>query len=1042
MNKTELGFGIMRFQNDRDEVDYDIVINTIQAYMRGGYCYFDLHPGYVMGKAQMILREYVVKKYPRVCFFVANKMPYYGIYNYNDYEKIFEEELKECGLEYFDNYMLHAITKDVYEMHVKLGGFQFLEHLKTEGLVKNIGFSFHDKPELLDLILSEHPEIDFVQLQINLYDWENAVISSKECYEIAMKYKKDIYVMEPLKGGGLINATVWNSKLTQSEVAKMCLEFVANLDGIKIILSGMTAPNQVFENRETIANAKKRNPAKSIDVLNICKAYDSGNRIQCTKCGYCKRECPKSIAIPEIITLINSCGNVGVNDTTAMGRHKIFYRGYIETGQNAGACVQCGRCEKHCPQKIEIKKFMNKAKMMFEEGYNVGTRYTDERNAQILISLLKQHNIKKIVASPGTTNVCFVSSVQSDPFFTIYSAPDERSAAYIACGIAQEDGLPVVLSCTGATSSRNYYPGLTEAFYSKLPIIAVTSSRRSDRIGHNFDQVTDRTCPPKDVVKLSVNAPYVRDKEDEWECEIAINRAILETKRYGGTPVHINLETMYSSNANVKVLPTARVIKRFFVNDDMPEIEAYRVAIIVGNHSKWSDSLTEAVDEFCEKYNGAVFCDHTSNYHGKYKIFANILSVQKNRNFEFGKTNLIISIGNISSSEYGIQSSESWRVNPDGEIRDTFWNLTNVFEMDELSFFQRYCKFRKNVKNLEYFSTCIDEETSLERKIPNLPFSNAYLASVTIDRLTKGSVLHLAIRNSLRTWNYFRADKSILCHANTGGFGIDGSISTILGNSLISNKVCYCVLGDLAFFYDINALGNRHINNNIRILLVNNGTGMEMQFTGFLADKVGADKDSYIAATGHYGNKSGGLVKNLAENLGFAYLSAKNKEEYEKCLDLFCAKELLNRPIILEAFIEKEDEDKAYTLISEINGTKESVINIKKIQPSLRFVDVEDKEIVIFGTGACFRDHLGYVMDKTNIKYACDNNPDKWGKEVAPGIKCISPDELLDLKNPFVLISLVRAEDAMQVTNQLIDMGIECFDHILNWLRYEEGTSD
>ena len=215
--------------------------------MEGEYCYFDLHPAYVMSKAQMILREYVVKQYPRDRFMVANKMPYYEIYDYSDYDKIFMDELENCGLDYFDNYMLHAITKEVYEMHEKLGGFEFLENLKIRGLAKKIGFSFHDSPDLLDYILAKHPEIDFVQLQINLYDWENETIASRKCYEIARKYGKDIYVMEPLKGGGLINATSHNSKLTQSEVAQMCLAFLAGLEGIKVVLSGMTMPKQVFD---------------------------------------------------------------------------------------------------------------------------------------------------------------------------------------------------------------------------------------------------------------------------------------------------------------------------------------------------------------------------------------------------------------------------------------------------------------------------------------------------------------------------------------------------------------------------------------------------------------------------------------------------------------------------------------------------------------------------------------------------------------------------------------------------------------------------
>lgn len=175
---------------------------------------------------------------------------------------------------------------------------------------------------------------------------------------------------------------------------------------------------------------------------------------------------------------------------------------------------------------------------------------TDERNAQILIQVLKAHGIKKVIASPGTTNACLVSSMQSDPFFEIYSAPEERSGAYMACGMAAESGEPVVLSCTGATASRNYMPALTEAFYRKLPILTVTSSRRNAYIGHNCDQVTDRTVLPNDVAKISVQMPIVLDDVSEWNCIINANKAVLELYHRGGGPAHINLETTYSKKSS------------------------------------------------------------------------------------------------------------------------------------------------------------------------------------------------------------------------------------------------------------------------------------------------------------------------------------------------------------------------------------------------------------------------------------------------------------------------------------------------------------
>src|SRR5690554_5304915 len=199
--------------------------------------------------------------------------------------------------------------------------------------------------------------------------------------------------------------------------------------------------------------------------------------------------------------------------------------------------------------------------------------YTNEKNAQIVISLLKKHGIKKVVVSPGATNVTFVASVQQDPFFEIYSSVDERSAAYIACGLSAESDEPVVLSCTGATASRNYMPGLTEAFYRKLPILTLTSTQVISKVGHHIAQVTDRSVVPNDIVKHSVYLPLVKDDDDLWNCEIKVNKAILELFRQGGGPVHINLATSYSTDYSIKELPKYRVIHRITSNyDSYPEL--------------------------------------------------------------------------------------------------------------------------------------------------------------------------------------------------------------------------------------------------------------------------------------------------------------------------------------------------------------------------------------------------------------------------------------------------------------------------------------
>lgn len=551
--------------------------------------------------------------------------------------------------------------------------------------------------------------------------------------------------------------------------------------------------------------------------------------------------------------------------------------------------------------------------------------YTSEKNAQIVVALLKSHKIRKIIASPGTTNICLVASLQHDPFFEIYSAPEERSAGYMACGLAAESGEPVVITCTGATASRNYMPALTEAFYRKLPILAITCSRRSCRIGHNFDQVTDRTVLPNDVAKISVQVPLVYDYESEWADIIAVNKALLELTHNGNGPVHINLETNYSKDYTIKELPVYRAIHRYSAGMSLPTINAEKVAIFVGAHVKWSTLLTNYVEKFCEMYNGVVLCDHISNYKGRYAVEANLMGQQTIFNSIVKRPiDLLIYIGDVFAPMYPISTENVWRVNPDGELRDPFRKLRAVFEMQEEQFFKEYTDRTHETSNLSFWKACSEEYNSVYKdvweKIETLPFGNSWVASQTSRKLPENSVLHLGIQNSLRFWNFFPISNSVCCYCNTGGFGIDGSISSTIGASLCNkDKLYYCVLGDLAFFYDLNALGNRHIGKNLRILLVNNGKGTEFKLSGNPGSRFGDAGDLYIAAAGHYGNKSKTLVKHFAEDLGFEYLSAETKDEYIDSLAKFLSTEQTQKSIIFEIFTTSENEDRSLTILREMH---------------------------------------------------------------------------------------------------------------------------
>lgn len=536
------------------------------------------------------------------------------------------------------------------------------------------------------------------------------------------------------------------------------------------------------------------------------------------------------------------------------------------------------------------------------------SNYTDEKQAQIVIRLLKAHGIRNVIVSPGATNLTFVGSIQTDPFFNLFSSVDERSAAYMACGMAAELGEPVVLSCTGATASRNYMPGLTEAFYRKLPVLAVTSTQIHARIGQHVAQVIDRTDTPKDIVKLSVHLPVVKDGDDVWDCELKVNNAILALTRHGGGPAHINLPTVYSRNFSETRLPNYRVIERWTPSDGKPALKG-RVAVFVGAHKPWSPEETEAVERFCEVNNAAVFCDHTSAYRGKYRVLPAILGAQQGFDMSSYSPDILIHIGEVSGDYYtpSIMGREVWRVSPDGEIRDTFRKLRHVFEMPEHEFFSSYSEGEAGPT--AYYEQVKAGIANLRKKIPALPLSNIWLSSQLAHRIPSGSLVHFAILNSLRAWNFFDLPPGVRSASNVGGFGIDGCTSSLLGAALASpDKLCFLVTGDLAFFYDMNVLGNRHMNSNVRILLVNNGKGTEFTQYGHNGAAYGKDANTFVAADGHFGSQSPNLVKGLAESLGIEYHAITAAATCDDVLSRFVSTELQGRPMLVEAFVDAEHE--------------------------------------------------------------------------------------------------------------------------------------
>lgn len=540
----------------------------------------------------------------------------------------------------------------------------------------------------------------------------------------------------------------------------------------------------------------------------------------------------------------------------------------------------------------------------------------NSRNIDILVEQLKMKKISKIVISPGGTNIPFVNAVQDDPFFTCYSIVDERSAIYFAIGLYLQTGEIIACSCTSAQATRNYIPGLTEAYYKRVPILAITMAKHPRFTYQEYMQAPDQTSLPNDCVKKSFALPYISDLNDEIHSIRLINEAIdtLQNKRLG--PVQLCIPWLDFPLPEYS--PVVKDVTRYTYEEPWNiELKNKSILLVIGEHVKFKESTVKAINKFSENHNVAIYSNHLSNFHNKYTVNANLLLLVS-RPQEFFKLapSIIITIGG-QTGDYPLYNMfsrpefsdvEHWRVSLDGEMIDTYDKLTKVFECSEEYFFNNVCKDGNCDHN--YFEQLSNAIANIQTDI-KLPFSNASIASYLHNRIPKNSVIQFSILNSLRIWNLYDLDNSIECYSNVGAFGIDGGMSTLIGQSIINDNLCFMVIGDLAFYYDMNSIGIRHIKNNLRILLINNNGGIEFKFGKSNNEKM----DKYIAAGNHFKN-----AKGWAETCGFRYMSAKTMEEFEEQAKDFTG--ISDRPIIFEAFVSDIDEADAYNMLIEKNKTR------------------------------------------------------------------------------------------------------------------------
>ncbi len=367
--EKKLGFGCMRLpviDGDAERIDDKRFCEMVDTFMEQGFTYFDTAYPYHNQKSEGAVKRCVVDRYPRESFYLADKMPMWLVKETADYGKLFAEQLARCGVEYFDFYLLHAMDKERVADAEEKGGFAFVQEMKAAGKIKHIGFSFHDTAEVLDNILTNHPEMEFVQLQINYYDWESENVQSRKCYETAVKHGVPVIVMEPVKGGTLANlapeaASVLKELDENASFASFAVRYAASLEQVFMVLSGMSDFKQLSDNTSYMKEFVPLSEEEQKGIDKVVEILEKLPTIPCTRCRYCVDGCPQKINIPALFKAYNNVVQFGDNEVTRRG-----YEQAVKDHGKASDCIACGLCEEQCPQHLEIRELLKKMTETFE----------------------------------------------------------------------------------------------------------------------------------------------------------------------------------------------------------------------------------------------------------------------------------------------------------------------------------------------------------------------------------------------------------------------------------------------------------------------------------------------------------------------------------------------------------------------------------------------------------------------------------------------------------------------------------------------------
>ena len=364
-NTKQLGFGFMRLPKKTDVIDITLIEEMIDTFISNGYSYFDT--AYIYNDSETILRKTLIERYPREAYKIGTKLPVYLIDGVSAMHEIFDTSISRLGIDHVDSYLLHGIDRMWSDVADNIGVWGFLEELRSDGRAKSVGFSFHGAPDELEYILQKHPEVDFVQLQINYIDWDDAKVQSRKLYEIARSHNKAIIVMEPVKGGLLAGdkspvLDILKNANPDASTASWAIRFAAQWDGVMAVLSGMNSMEQMHDNIQTMKNFTPLNIEETAAINAAIERLNNISCIACTSCGYCINVCPKYIKIPQFIELFNETMVYNFD-----AKAQDMYALYTGDGHYASMCTHCRKCEERCPQKLEISEIMEKISSKFDK---------------------------------------------------------------------------------------------------------------------------------------------------------------------------------------------------------------------------------------------------------------------------------------------------------------------------------------------------------------------------------------------------------------------------------------------------------------------------------------------------------------------------------------------------------------------------------------------------------------------------------------------------------------------------------------------------